>query len=237
MPLLDRARTTAAIDAAHRALPAWRARPAKERSRVLRRWFDLVTEHAEDLARLIVLEEGKPFAEAVGEVAYAASFLEWFAEEAKRIRGDVLAAPEALAQDRRPQGAGRRVRGDHPVELPRRDDHPQGRARAGRGLHDGPQARRADPADRAGARPNSPTGRVFRRACSTWSRRPARDRPRADAATPLVRKVTFTGSTEVGRLLLAQAARTVKKTSMELGGNAPVLVFDDADLDAGGRRA
>lgn len=95
VPLLDRARTAAAIDAAHRALPVWRARPAKERSRLLRRWFDLVSEHTQDLARLIVLEEGKPYAEAVGEVGYAASFLEWFAEEAKRVRGDVMEAPEA----------------------------------------------------------------------------------------------------------------------------------------------
>jgi len=164
VPALSRAQTTAAIETAHRALPGWRARSAKQRAQVLRRWFDLIVENGEDLARLITLEEGKPLAESRGEVAYAASFVEWFAEEAKRIRGDVFDAPEP----------SRRI-----VVL------------------------KGDPRE---------IGPVL-------------------TGHPLVRKVSFTGSTEVGRLLLEQAARSVKRTSMELGGSAPVLVFDDADLD------
>ena len=230
VPVLDRARTASAIDAAHRALPAWRARPAKERSRTLRRWYDLVTAHTEDLARLIVLEEGKPYAEALGEVAYAASFLEWFAEEAKRIRGDVMEAPEATRRIvvlKEPVGVCAAITPwNFPAAMITRKAGPALAAGCTMVLKPAEQTpltalALAELADRAGI----PAG-VF----NVITGDPREIGPEL-TANPLVRKLTFTGSTEVGRLLLAQSAATVKKTSMELGGNAPVLVFDDADLD------
>ncbi|MFG2957821.1 NAD-dependent succinate-semialdehyde dehydrogenase [Streptomyces sp. NPDC048291] len=230
LPLLDRARTTEAIDAAHRALPAWRALAAKERSRILRRWYDLVAAHAEDLARLIVLEEGKPYAEALGEVAYAASFLEWFAEEAKRVRGDVLAAPEAsrrIVVLKEPVGVCAAITPwNFPAAMITRKAGPALAAGCTMVLKPAEQTpltalALAELAERAGI----PAG-VF----NVLTGDPREIGPEL-TANPLVRKLTFTGSTEVGRLLLAQSAATVKRTSMELGGNAPVLVLDDADLD------
>ncbi|MFF7986409.1 NAD-dependent succinate-semialdehyde dehydrogenase [Streptomyces sp. NPDC007901] len=230
VPLLDRARCAAAIDAAHRALPAWRALAAKERSRILRRWYDLVTAHAEDLARLIVLEEGKPFAEALGEVAYAASFLEWFAEEAKRVRGDVMAAPEAsrrIVVLKEPVGVCAAITPwNFPAAMITRKAGPALAAGCTMVLKPAEQTpltalALAELAERAGV----PAG-VF----NVLTGDPREIGPEL-TGNPLVRKITFTGSTEVGRLLLAQSAATVKRTSMELGGNAPVLVFDDADLD------
>ncbi|MEV5845829.1 NAD-dependent succinate-semialdehyde dehydrogenase [Streptomyces sp. NPDC051985] len=230
LPLLDRARTAAAIDAAHRALPAWRALAAKERSRILRRWYDLVTAHADDLARLIVLEEGKPFAEALGEVAYAASFLEWFAEEAKRVRGDVMAAPEAsrrIVVLKEPVGVCAAITPwNFPAAMITRKAGPALAAGCTMVLKPAEQTpltalALAELAERAGV----PAGVL-----NVLTGDPREIGPEL-TANPLVRKITFTGSTEVGRLLLAQSAATVKRTSMELGGNAPVLVFDDADLD------
>ncbi|MDQ0578023.1 NAD-dependent succinate-semialdehyde dehydrogenase [Streptomyces rishiriensis] len=230
VPLLDRAQTADAVQAADRALPGWRARPAKERSRLLRRWFDLVTEHAADLARLIVLEEGKPYAEALGEVAYAASFLEWFAEEAKRIRGDVMEAPEAsrrIVVLKEPVGVVAAITPwNFPAAMITRKAGPALAAGCTMVLKPAEQTpltalALAVLAERAGI----PVG-VF----NVVTGDPREIGPEL-TGNPLVRKVTFTGSTEVGRLLLAQSAQTVKKTSMELGGNAPVLVFDDADLD------
>ncbi|MFG2966969.1 NAD-dependent succinate-semialdehyde dehydrogenase [Streptomyces sp. NPDC048288] len=230
VPLLDRARTAAAIDAAHRALPAWRALAAKERSRILRRWYDLVTAHADDLARLIVLEEGKPFAEALGEVAYAASFLEWFAEEAKRVRGDVMAAPEAsrrIVVLKEPVGVCAAITPwNFPAAMITRKAGPALAAGCTMVLKPAEQTpltalALAELAERAGV----PAGVL-----NVLTGDPREIGPEL-TANPLVRKITFTGSTEVGRLLLAQSAATVKRTSMELGGNAPVLVFDDADLD------
>ncbi|MFK0159922.1 NAD-dependent succinate-semialdehyde dehydrogenase [Streptomyces sp. NPDC090493] len=230
VPLFDRAQTTAAIEAAHRALPAWRARPAKERSKILRRWYDLLTEHAADVARLIVLEEGKPYAEALGEVAYAASFLEWFAEEAKRIRGDVMEAPEAsrrIVVLKEPVGVCAAITPwNFPAAMITRKAGPALAAGCTMVVKPAEQTpltalALAELADRAGV----PTG-VF----NVITGDPREIGPEL-TGNPLIRKITFTGSTEVGRLLLAQSAQTVKKTSMELGGNAPVLVFDDADLD------
>ncbi|MFK0119840.1 NAD-dependent succinate-semialdehyde dehydrogenase [Streptomyces sp. NPDC090994] len=230
LPELDRERTAEAIDAAHRALSAWRARSAKDRSRVLRRWYELVTEHAEDLARLIVLEEGKPYAEALGEVTYAASFLEWFAEEAKRVRGDVMAAPEPARRIvvlKEPVGVCAAITPwNFPAAMITRKAAPALAAGCTMVLKPAEQTpltalALAELADRAGV----PAG-VF----NVVTGDPRVIGPEL-TGNPLVRKLTFTGSTEVGRLLLAQSAQTVKKTSMELGGNAPVLVFDDADLD------
>ena len=129
------AETRRAIDAAARALPGWRGKTAKERAQVLRKWFDLIIAHTEDLAQLMTAEQGKPLAEARGEVAYGASFVEWFAEEAKRDPHIGQRPPPLGAQ-----AADRRVRRDHPLELSDRNDHPQGGARPGRRLHGGGQA-------------------------------------------------------------------------------------------------
>jgi succinate-semialdehyde dehydrogenase / glutarate-semialdehyde dehydrogenase len=231
VPKLGRAQTAQAIESAHRALPGWRALTGKERAGVLRRWFDLVTRHANDLARLIVLEEGKPFAEALGEVRYAASFLEWFAEEAKRVRGDVMAAPERsrrIVVTKEPVGVVAAITPwNFPAAMITRKAGPALAAGCTMVLKPAEQTpltalALADLADRAGV----PAG-VFNVVVGD----PLEIGPEL-TGNPLVRKVTFTGSTEVGRLLLAQSAATVKNTSMELGGNAPFLVFDDADVDA-----
>ena len=120
VPELGAAETRRAIEAAHAALPGWRALTAQARATILRRWFNLLLEHQEDLATLMTLEQGKPLAEARGEIAYAASFLEWFAEEGKRVYGDVIPDPVARPADSGAEGAGRRVRGDHAVELSQR---------------------------------------------------------------------------------------------------------------------
>src|SRR5689334_10302290 len=230
VPALSRAQTTAAIETAHRALPGWRARSAKQRAQVLRRWFDLIVENGEDLARLITLEEGKPLAESRGEVAYAASFVEWFAEEAKRIRGDVFDAPEP---------SRRIVVLKEPVEVCV--------AITPWNFPAAMITRKAAPALAAGCtmvvKPAEQTP-LTALALAELAKRAgvpagvlsivvgdAREIGPVLTGNPIVRKVSFTGSTEIGRLLLAQSAETVKKTSMELGGNAPVLVFDDADLD------
>ncbi|MFJ9380759.1 NAD-dependent succinate-semialdehyde dehydrogenase [Streptomyces sp. NPDC101455] len=230
LPALSAAQTAKAVTAAHAALPGWRAVSAKQRARVLRRWFDLVTDHTEDLARLIVLEEGKPLAEARGEIAYAASFIEWFAEEAKRIRGDVFPAPEASRRVvvlKEPVGVCVAITPwNFPAAMITRKAAPALAAGCTMVVKPAEQTpltalALAELAERAGV----PAG-VFNVVIGD----PREIGPEL-TGNPLVRKVSFTGSTEVGRLLLAQSAATVKKASMELGGNAPVLVFDDADLD------
>lgn len=230
LPKLSRAEVAGAIVAAHKAYRLWRQVPAKKRAILLRRWFDLIVANADDLARLIVLEEGKPFAEAKGEVAYAASFVEWFSEEAKRIRGDVMAAPET---DRRivvlkePIGVCAAITPwNFPAAMITRKAAPALAAGCTMVVKPAEQTpltalALAELAERAGI----PAG-VFNVVMGK-----SRDIGPELTGHPLVRKITFTGSTEVGRVLLAQAATTVKKSSMELGGNAPLLVFDDADVD------
>ena len=137
VPAFSAAETRAAIEAANRAFPAWRAKTAKERAQILRKWYDLMMANQEDLAIIMTAEQGKPMAESRGEIGYGGSFIEWFAEEGKRAYGDVIPpAPERQA-DRCHQGAGRRRRHDHAVELPERHDHAQGGARARRRLHRG----------------------------------------------------------------------------------------------------
>jgi succinate-semialdehyde dehydrogenase/glutarate-semialdehyde dehydrogenase len=230
LPSLSRAQVAGAIDAAGRALPGWRARSGKQRAQVLRRWFDLVTEHAEDLARLITLEEGKPLAEARAEVAYAASFIEWFAEEAKRVRGDVLAAPDPSRRIlvlKEPVGVCVAITPwNFPAAMITRKAAPALAAGCTMVVKPAEQTpltalALAELAARAGM----PAG-VLNVVLGD-----AREIGPELTGNAAVRKVSFTGSTEVGRLLLAQSAETIKKTSMELGGNAPILVFDDADLD------
>ena len=225
------AETRRAIEAAHAALPAWRDTPASERSRVLRRWRDLLIEHREDLARLMTAEQGKPLAESRGEIDYGASYLEWFAEEAKRVYGDVIPPP---ANDKRivclRQAVGV-VACITPWNFP-----------------NAMLARKIAPALAAGctvvAKPANATplsalalvalGEEAGVPSGTVNVVTGRTREIGAELTssPLVRKLTFTGSTEVGKRLIEQCASTVKRTSMELGGNAPFIVFDDADLDA-----
>ena len=166
VPNMGAAETRRAIEAANAAWPAWRAKTAKERSAILRKWFELMMANQEDLAIIMTAEQGKPLAESRGEIAYAASFIEWFAEEAQaRLRRHDPRAPARQAH-RRHQAAGRRVRGDHAVELPGGDDHAQGRAGARRGLHDGRQARLRRRPSRRSRWPSWPSAPACRRACS-----------------------------------------------------------------------
>ncbi|WP_340053286.1 NAD-dependent succinate-semialdehyde dehydrogenase [Pseudomonas sp. JAI120] len=221
-----------AIDAAHEAFGPWRRLTAKRRGEVLRRWYELMVEHREDLATLITLEEGKPLEEARGEVDYAASFVRWFGEEATRVRGDLIPGvkdTQRIVVLREPIGVCAAITPwNFPAAMITRKAAPA--LAAGCTMVVKPASQTpltalalAELALRAGV----PAG-VF----SVITGNDTRDIAGELTANPLVRKLTFTGSTEVGRLLLAQAAQTVKKCSMELGGNAPFIVFDDADLDA-----
>jgi succinate-semialdehyde dehydrogenase/glutarate-semialdehyde dehydrogenase len=237
VPQLNVADARGAIEAANAAWPAWRSKTAKERSAILRRWFDLMLANKDDLAAIMTAEQGKPIAESAGEVLYGASFIEWFAEEAKRVYGDVI--PTHLP-DRRiltiKQGVGV-VAAVTPWNFP-----------------NAMITRKAGPAMAAGCpiviKPASETplsalalavlaeqagvpAGVFNVITTTDSRGVGREL----TESPLVRKFSFTGSTEVGKILIRQCASTVKKVSMELGGNAPFIVFDDADIDAAVRGA
>ena len=205
---------------------------AKDRCAIVRKWYDLILAHADDLALILTTEQGKPLAEAKAEIAIGAAYVEWFAEEGKRVYGDVI---PTIGSDRRlvvDQAAGRRVRGDHAVELPAFDDHAQGGARARRGLHGRDASRPKRRRTRRWPWPSSRIAPASRPACSTSSSARPRKIGGEMCANPTVRKLSFTGSTEVGRMLMAQVAPTIKKLSLELGGNAPFIVFDDADLDA-----
>ncbi|HLO67294.1 MAG TPA: NAD-dependent succinate-semialdehyde dehydrogenase, partial [Holophaga sp.] len=219
------------VEAAAAALPAWRARPAHERAALLRRLFDLMGRHEEDLALLMTAEQGKPLAESRGEIRYAASFIEWFAEEARRVYGETIPAPSA---DRRilvvkePVGV---VAAITPWNFPS--------AMITRKLGPALAAGCTLVLKPAGATPLSALAlaELGRRAGipdGVFNVVTGPSGPIGEELTtnPLVRKFTFTGSTEVGKRLLARCASTVKKVSMELGGNAPFLVFDDADLEA-----
>ena len=231
VPRMGAAETRLAVDAAAAALPAWKAMTAKQRAAILRRWFDLMMENREDLALLMTLEQGKPLAEARGEIAYAASFIEWFAEEGKRVYGETI--PQHLA-DRRivvlkePVGVvGAITPWNFPSAMITRKAGPAlaaGCAFVCKPATETPYSAFAlcELAERAGA----PAG-VLNVLTGKSS-----EIGEELTANPVVRKITFTGSTEVGKKLMARSASTVKKVTMELGGNAPFLVFDDADLDA-----
>ena len=229
-PKMGTAETRRAIDAANRAFPLWRGKTAQERSRLLRNWFDLLLTHEEDLAVLMTAEQGKPISESRGEIRYAASFIEWFAEEGKRVYGDI--APE--------QEPGKRI-------LVLKEPIGVCAAITPWNFPSAMITRKAAPAlaagctmvlKPAGATPYSamalavlaeragiPAG-VFN--VVTGNSSAIGDEL---TANPLVRKLTFTGSTEIGKQLITACAGTVKKVSMELGGNAPFIVFDDADID------
>ncbi len=231
VPDMGAAETRRAIDAADAALGPWRAMNAKARGQVLRRWFELMLENQEDLAVLMTAEQGKPLAESRGEIAYAASFIEWFAEEGKRVYGDVIPAPipdRRIVVIRQPIGVCAAITPwNFPAAMITRKAGPALAAGCTMVLKPAtftPYSALAlcELAERAGI----PKG-VF--SCVTGS---ARAIGGEMTSNPTVRKLTFTGSTEVGKKLMEQCAGTVKKVSMELGGNAPFIVFDDADLDA-----
>ena len=231
VPAVSRDEVARAIAAAQEAQGPWAARPAKERAAVLRKWFELVTAATDDLALILTSEQGKPLAEAKGEIAYAASYIEWFAEEAKRIYGDTIPGP---APDRRiivlkqPVGVTAAITPwNFPAAMITRKIGPAFAAGCAMVLKPASQTpltalALAVLADRAGF----PKGLL---SVVTGS---AREIGAELTANPIIRKLSFTGSTEVGKELMKQCADTVKRTSMELGGNAPFIVFDDADLDA-----
>ena len=224
--------TRRAIEAAEAALPAWRTLPAKSRAQILRRWFELLLQHQEDLAQILSLEQGKPLPESRGEIAYGASFIEWFAEEAKRAYGDVIPSPfgdRRLVTIKQPIGV---VAAITPWNFP-----------------NAMITRKVGPALAAGCtvvvKPAAETP-LSALALAVLAERAGVPRGVLNIVTgeraseiggeltghPAVRKLSFTGSTRIGKLLMEQCAGTVKKLGLELGGNAPFIVFDDADLDA-----
>jgi succinate-semialdehyde dehydrogenase / glutarate-semialdehyde dehydrogenase len=226
--------TRRAIDAAADAFPRWKSMLARERARILRRWADLIVDHVDDLALLLTSEQGKPLAEAKAEVVYAASFLEWFGEEAKRVYGDTI---PTYMHDRRvvvlkqPVGvSGGITPWNFPAAMPTRKAAPALAAGNTMVLKPAEQTPlTALAVARLGEEAGLPPG-VF--SVVTTDEAGAPEVGREMTSNPLVRKVGFTGSTAVGKLLMAQCAQGLKKVSLELGGNAPFIVFDDADLDA-----
>ncbi len=223
-----------AIAAADKALPSWRSKTAKERSIVLRKWFDLIVAHTDDLARLMTAEQGKPLAEARGEVAYGASFIEWFAEEAKRINGETLpqfGADRRLLVLKQPIGVCAAITPwNFPLAMITRKVAPA--LAAGCTVVIKPAELTPLTALAAGElaqRAGIPAGVINVITCDSENTIAV---GKALCESDVVRHLSFTGSTEVGRILMAQCAPTIKKLSLELGGNAPFLVFDDADIDS-----
>src|SRR6266849_6405211 len=231
VPDLGAAETRRAIAAAERAWPAWRAKTAKERAVILRKWFDLMMASQEDLAQILTAEQGKPLAEARGEIAYGASFIEWFAEEGKRAYGDMIPSHQAdkrILVMKQPIGVCALIT---PWNFP-----------------NAMITRKAGPALAAGCTVViKPAGQTPYSAIALAELGSRAGIPKGVlniitgdskaigaelCANPVVRKLSFTGSTETGRILMKQSADTVKKLSLELGGNAPFIVFEDADLDA-----
>jgi len=231
VPSLGAVETRRAIEAAERAWPAWRAKTGKERAAALRKWFDLMMANQEDLAQILTAEQGKPLAEARGEIAYGASFIEWFGEEAKRAYGDTVPSPWAdkrIVVLKQPVGVCALIT---PWNFP-----------------NAMITRKAGPALAAGCTVViKPAGKTPFSALAMAELAERAGIPRGVlnvvtggsgeiggelCANPGVRKLSFTGSTETGRVLMKQCADTIKKLSLELGGNAPFIVFDDADLDA-----
>jgi succinate-semialdehyde dehydrogenase/glutarate-semialdehyde dehydrogenase len=231
VPALNRAEIARAIDAAHTAFPLWAARPAKERAVILRRWFDLIVDNADDLALILTAEQGKPLAEAKGEVLFNAGYLEWFAEEAKRIYGDIIPPPrgdQRILVSKQPVGVCAAIT---PWNFP-----------------NGMITRKAGPALAAGCtmilKPAAQTP-LSAYALAVLAERagvpagvfsvvsgPAEPIGLEFCHNPKVAKISFTGSTAIGQWLMREASGGIKRLSLELGGNAPFIVFDDADLDA-----
>ncbi len=231
VPDLGAAETRAAIDAASSAFKVWRAKLAKERSAILRRWYDLIIAHKEDLALLMTSEQGKPLAEARGEIDYGASFVEFFAEEAKRIYGEVIPTHKASGRIlvlKQPLGVAAAITPwNFPVAMITRKIAPALAAGCTVVVKPAPETPLSALAlAELGVRAGFPAG-VLNVVTGD-----AKAIGGELTSNPLVRALTFTGSTAVGKLLMAQSAATMKKLSLELGGNAPFIVFDDADLDA-----
>ena len=231
VPDMGVAETRRAIAAAQAALPGWRALTGKARAAIMRKWFDLMMANQEDLAILMTIEQGKPLAESRGEIAYAAAFIEWFGEEAKRVYGDVIpshGADKRIVVLKQPIGVCAAITPwNFPAAMITRKVGPALAAGCTMVLKPASQTpfsalALCELAERAGA----PKG-VF--SCVTGE---AKAIGGEMTANPIVRKLSFTGSTATGKILIEQCAKTVKKTSMELGGNAPFIVFDDADLEA-----
>jgi succinate-semialdehyde dehydrogenase/glutarate-semialdehyde dehydrogenase len=234
VPNMKAEHAQAAIEAAHAAFPAWAAKTGKERAAILRKWFDLVIQHADDLGALMTAEQGKPLAEARGEAVYAGSFLEWFAEEAKRISGDVMSSTwtdKRMVVLKQPIGVCVSITPwNFPIAMITRKVAPA--LAAGCTIVVKPAEQTplsalalAELAHRAGV----PAG-VLNILTSDADNSIAIGKVLCDS--PKVRHLSFTGSTPVGRILMAQSAPTVKKVALELGGHAPFIVFEDADLDA-----
>jgi succinate-semialdehyde dehydrogenase/glutarate-semialdehyde dehydrogenase len=233
LPDMDAADARRAVDAAYAAWPAWRDRTAKDRGVILRRWYDLIHAHKEDLARIMTAEQGKPLAEARGEVLFGAAFVDWYAEEAKRVYGDVI---PTYSQDRRivvlkqPIGVVAAITPwNFPSAMVTRKCAPAlaaGCTLVLKPAEDTPLSCTALAV--LGERAGFPPGVINVVTAS------AANAPKVGGeltANPLVRKLSFTGSTEVGKILMRQCADTIKKISLELGGSAPLIVFDDADID------
>ncbi|MEE8515173.1 MAG: NADP-dependent succinate-semialdehyde dehydrogenase [Alphaproteobacteria bacterium] len=231
VPRLGQDQTRGAIEAANRAYPAWRAKTAKERAAIMRTWYELIIENADDLALIMTTEQGKPLAESKGEVVYSGAFVEWFGEEAKRVYGDTIpenAPGRRIIVIKEPIGVVASITPwNFPSAMITRKVAPAlaaGCTVVARPASQTPYSAfaLAELGDRAGLPKgtfNVITGSAAVQGAELTS-------------NPIVRKVSFTGSTEVGKLLMEQCAGTVKKMSLELGGNAPFIVFDDADLDA-----
>jgi succinate-semialdehyde dehydrogenase/glutarate-semialdehyde dehydrogenase len=231
VPDCGEAETRRAIEAANAAWPAWRARTAKERAAVLRHWYELIMANQEELARLLTMEQGKSLTESRGEIAYGASFIEWFAEEGKRIYGDVIpghTADKRIVVLKQPIGVAAAITPwNFPNAMITRKAGPALAAGCPMVLKPATQTpfsalALAALAEQAGI----PQG-VFNVVTGSASKIGGEM-----TANPIVRKLSFTGSTEIGRLLMRQSADSIKKLSLELGGNAPFIVFDDADIDA-----
>ncbi|HKY25206.1 MAG TPA: NAD-dependent succinate-semialdehyde dehydrogenase [Gaiella sp.] len=233
VPRLGAGETRRAIEAAAQALPAWRGRTAKERAHVLRRLATLMAEHEEELATLMVLEQGKPLAEARVEIGYALSFYEWFAEEAKRLDGAVIPSPapdRRIVVTREPVGVTAGITPwNFPSAMVTRKSAPALAVGCTMVLKPAEQTPLSALAIAALAEEAGMPPGVF--SIVTGAGADAPEIGRELTSNPLVRKLGFTGSTEVGKLLMRQCADQVKKVSLELGGNAPFIVFDDADLE------
>jgi succinate-semialdehyde dehydrogenase / glutarate-semialdehyde dehydrogenase len=233
VPDMGAEETRAAIEAANKAWPAWRGKTAKERGVILRKWFDLILANQEDLARILTAEQGKPLAESRGEVGFGAAFIDWYAEEAKRITGDVLStysADRRIVLLKQPVGVvGAVTPWNFPSAMVTRKCAPAiaaGCTVVLKPAEDTPLSCLA--LIELGVRAGMPAGVIN---VVTGRRESAPAIGQELTTNKLVRKISFTGSTEVGKILLRQSATTVKKVSLELGGNAPFVVFDDADLD------
>jgi succinate-semialdehyde dehydrogenase/glutarate-semialdehyde dehydrogenase len=231
VPNMGAAETRRAIEAADAAWPDWRERTAKDRSVILRRWFDLIMANQEDLARLMTAEQGKPLTESRGEIVYGASFVEWFAEEGKRVYGDTIPPHQAdkrIVVIKQPIGVVASITPwNFPIAMITRKCAPAlavGCTVVAKPASSTPYSALAlaELGERAGI-PQGAFNVVTGGAGEIGGEL---------TSNPIVRKLTFTGSTEIGKVLMAQCAQTVKKVSLELGGNAPFIVFDDADLDA-----